>query len=602
MAVMMLQAPRKDVEPMDHLGNLAAVQVIGLADIVALLRRRRALVAIGVCSCLLLGGLYILLTTPKYEAVAQLLIETEKLEVFGTGNVFEDVGISNAAVETQIQVLRSRLISEAVVRKLALDRDASFLNKGGLRSIVKNWIKELLPEFEPAPPPPAEEQLLLQALTILQKNLSVARAGLSYVVNVKYVSSDAEEAAGIANAIMDAYLQDRSSSQASAAGRATEWLQARLDELRQQSFDSSIPAEERSAVRATYESLLNRYTETVDQGSLPVTQARVVSLASPPSVKSWPKPLLIVAGSLAAGLMLGFGTAIARDLTDRSIRTRAQLESATGAPHLGALPIFRLGRRQKRSAGRIGGDQSGALARKFSVSPSYSIAAGAPFSRFAETLRNIKVMADAHEAGPLVVIGVTSSVPNEGKTTVAANLAQLVGQSGVRTLLIDGDLRNPTLSRDFVGAEPAGLIQVLTSRVSSSDAIWQSDDEKLHLLPAGIDSRLLNGSEILSSATMKDLLGELRRRYDFVVVDLPPVLPVVDVRAAAHLLDGLLFVVEWERITKDEIGDVFRHPEVERRIIGTVFNKVRHSKLKRFERQPSNRASDIYIDEYPQVT
>ncbi len=598
----MLQSPDNSAEPMNHLERLAAAQEIGLPDVIALLRRRRSLVAIGVCLSLLLGGLYLLLATPKYDAAAQLLIETKKLEVFGRGDVFEDSAITNAAVETQIQVLSSRLIAESVVKKLALSRDMNFMSKKGLKSLVQDQVARILThfkpiQFKPIPSPPSEEQLTLQALGILRNSLSVSRVGLSYVVNVKYTSYDPEEAARIANAITDAYLLDRTSSQVSAVGRATDWLQARLEELRERSYDSSLPAEERSAIRATYDSLLSRYTETADQGSLPVTLAQVITPASPPGGRSWPKPLLVMTGSLAVGLLLGFGAALARDLTDRSIRTRYQLESETGIPHLGSLPIFRLGQGQKRMMAK----QSGASARKFSLAPSYSIATGAPFSEFAETLRNVKVTADVHEAGPIVVVGVTSSVPNEGKTTVAANLAQLVAESGVRTLLVDGDLRSPTLSEDLVGTGSAGFLQVVTNGASMGNVIWQDQNERLHFLPAGIESRLLNGSEILSSITTKNLFGELRKSYDFVIVDLPPVLPVVDVRAAVHLFDGLLFVVEWERITSEVIGQVLRHREVERRIIGTIFNKVRLSRLDRFEPQLSARKSGIYIDRYRHV-
>ena len=138
------------------------------------------------------------------------------------------------------------------------------------------------------------------------------------------------------------------------------------------------------------------------------------------------------------------------------------------------------------------------------------------------------------------VIGITSSLPNEGKSTIAASLAQLTAHAGARAILVDCDLRKPSLSQDLVPNATPGVIDIITDTASLDEVIWFDQTSSLAFLPAGVKSRgLIHTSEILASAAMKRLFLRLREKYDYVIVDLSPIIPVVDVRSTTRLVEFL---------------------------------------------------------------
>ncbi len=158
----------------------------------------------------------------------------------------------------------------------------------------------------------------------------------------------------------------------------------------------------------------------------------------------------------------------------------------------------------------------------------------APFSRFAEAIRSIKLAIDLNDVVKANnrVIGFTSSLPNEGKSTVAAALALLISQVGKRTIVVDCDLRNPSLSRALAPNANSGLLEVITEKASLEEVIWTEPSLNLAFLPAVVKSRMAHSNEILYSAPMKKLFEQLRESYDYVIVDFPPLAPIVDVRAS----------------------------------------------------------------------
>ena len=167
-----------------------------------------------------------------------------------------------------------------------------------------------------------------------------------------------------------------------------------------------------------------------------------------------------------------------------------------------------------------------------------------PLSAFAESIRAVKVSVDLIGAAKSnKVIGITSSLPNEGKSTIAASLAQLSADGGARVILVDCDLRKPSLSQKLVPNATPGLIDVINDPASLDKVIWSDPSTRLSFLPVGTRSRLIHTSEILASDAMKRLFVRLRESYEYVIVDLSPVAPVVDVRSATHLLDSYVFVI-----------------------------------------------------------
>jgi succinoglycan biosynthesis transport protein ExoP len=208
-----------------------------------------------------------------------------------------------------------------------------------------------------------------------------------------------------------------------------------------------------------------------------------------------------------------------------------------------------------------------------------------PLSAFAEGCRAAKLAAELGSIGKEnKVIGVTSTLPNEGKSMVACNLAELLADAGKRAVLVDADLRKPMLAACLAPRPQSGLLELLDGKSELEQVLGFDAETGLVLLPSAIDASLVHSDEILSSDAFKRLVRELRQQYDFVILDLPPLAPVVDVRAAAEAVDSFIYVVEWGR-TQIRIveGQLNGAPEVRDRLLGVVLNKVDVKALHQYE-------------------
>ncbi len=338
--------------------------------------------------------------------------------------------------------------------------------------------------------------------------------------------------------------------------------------------------------RGIYETFLSRFTQSVQQQSFPSTEARVVTVASPPGGPSSPKIGLTLALAAVCGLGLGLLSAFGREQMNRQIHTRAELESLLGTSCLAVLPAFA----QKRPALRTKGatKDSGGVFRQISEA--------APFSAVAEALRYIKVAIDLHPAGGKV-IGFVSALPGEGKTTVAAGFGAFVARNGGRTLLVDADLRNPSLTRTLGYNDAPGLLDMVADKSSFDDLVISDSRHKFDFLSSSTRIKASNSSDILNSPSMKQMLKAAKNDYDYVLVDLPPILPVVDVKAVAHLFDAFVLVVEWGSTSTDEIlKAVAASPTLSERLLGAVLNKADEDVMRRFEGY-SDRRYNYYTDE-----
>jgi succinoglycan biosynthesis transport protein ExoP len=208
-----------------------------------------------------------------------------------------------------------------------------------------------------------------------------------------------------------------------------------------------------------------------------------------------------------------------------------------------------------------------------------------PFSRFAESVRTIKVAADLSKTTKAnKVVGITSSLPNEGKSTISMALAQSIANGGSRVILLDGDLRNPGLSRKVAPHAKIGILEVLTGRVPIEDAVCVDPATRLAFLPAVVTERIAHSSDVLACEAMRLLVDRLRESYDYVLIDLSPLAPVVDVRAMTHLVDSFLFVIEWGRTKIDVVEHVLGAARgVYDNLLGIVLNKADLSTLGRYD-------------------
>jgi len=351
--------------------------------------------------------------------------------------------------------------------------------------------------------------------------------------------------------------------------------------------------------RTLYESFLQRYMGSVQQGSFPITAARVISPATPPQKKSKPNTKLILAFGLFGGIALGGALGFAREMRDRGFRTTAQIEERLRLPCLSVIPLLKqrqVKKATRKSALAAGQADRASGQRMLSRGSGTCWAATAmPSSRFAESIRSIRFAIDLDPTKtPSKVVGLTSTLPNEGKSTIAASLAQLLANSGKRVIVVDCDLRNPSLSDNLTPDVGAGITDVLSGSRSLEDTIWTDSVTRLDFLP-GKRAAHSSTSDILCTNETNELFDRLRATYDYVIVDLPPLAPIVDVRATTPLIDSFILVVEWGRTTTDIVEHALSTaPNVHDSLLGIVLNKADMKVMKRY----ANHLGDYYSDEH----
>jgi succinoglycan biosynthesis transport protein ExoP len=182
---------------------------------------------------------------------------------------------------------------------------------------------------------------------------------------------------------------------------------------------------------------------------------------------------------------------------------------------------------------------------------------------------------------PPKAVLVTSALPNEGKSATASSLAVSAARAGHKVLLVDFDLRRPSVAREFGHRPHGGVVEVITGDQSLGQAVISDEATGIDILP--VRSSPADTTALLTAPRIRALLGELRRRYDYVVLDSPPLLAVTDARLLALHVDATVFVVRWERTKADAAAaglKVLR--EAGARVAGAVLTQVHLKKHARF--------------------
>ncbi|WP_247774094.1 AAA family ATPase [Bradyrhizobium sp. 192] len=353
-------------------------------------------------------------------------------------------------------------------------------------------------------------------------------------------------------------------------------------------------------LRSLYETFLQRYMSSAQQETFPISETRVIFPASPPSNKSKPKTRLVLALGIVGGLALGIGLALLRDLMDRVFRTSSQVETVLELPCLSMIPLLPTPKSTKPAVRPQTSEDD--IQQRIVSSPTaiHRTVVGMPLSRYTEAIRSIKLAIDHNPAKiSSQVIGITSALPNEGKTTLAASLAQLIGHTGKKVIIVDCDLRNPSLSSILAPRAACGLIEVANGSRSFTDAIWRDPTTNLAFLPAVRRGHLLHTSEILCADAISKLFDRLRAEYDYVIVDLPPLTPLVDVRATSSLIDCYVLVVEWGRTKIDVVQHALHTaPNIHELLIGVVLSKTDTKAMARYDGHRSYYYHDSHYIRY----
>jgi uncharacterized protein involved in exopolysaccharide biosynthesis/Mrp family chromosome partitioning ATPase len=330
-----------------------------------------------------------------------------------------------------------------------------------------------------------------------------------------------EVASGIQNLISDARV----------AGARVSSLRTRLDLLQQSSSDSSVRALERQDAqnRALYLSLAQREEELHQQREGLSPNIDILSLAALPDRPSSLSPVLFIPPALIAFTILGCFIAVLRERLDDTLRGQAETTAALGLRCVGLVPRLRARDKMRLQEYLLGN----------------------PFSPYAEAIRSLVAATRLRPADRSnKVILITSSLQGEGKTTLAISLATYTARVGHRVLLVDFDLRNPK-TLHALGGKDRRVSPALQQCPLSEASIQHLPGLSLDYLPVR-QNRSLDPVALFAGADIANLLGRLRERYDCILIDSAPLLPVAEARLLAAMADRILFVVKWASTRRDE--------------------------------------------------
>ncbi|MEM9053926.1 MAG: polysaccharide biosynthesis tyrosine autokinase, partial [Pseudomonadota bacterium] len=277
------------------------------------------------------------------------------------------------------------------------------------------------------------------------------------------------------------------------------------------------------ASRTTYETYLERYKQIDDQENLAEADARILSKATIPGVPSFPKTSLNLAIGLVLGSMLGVLVVIIIESLNSQISTGEDIETNFKVPFLGNFP-------QLTGTGRKNPGE-------------YLI--NNPMSSYAEALRNLRaslIFADLDTA--VKTVAITSSQPNEGKSTLTYGLGRMSAMSGTRTLIIDGDFRRRQLSITAVEGKPQnGFLECLFGECTIDEAIVKDEKTDLHILPLTVDRH--TPRDVFGSKVFDEMLELLKQQYDLIIFDTGPILLMAETRVLTSKVDQVVVVARW---------------------------------------------------------
>jgi non-specific protein-tyrosine kinase len=512
---------------------------LDLRDYLSIIRKRKLLIFAAMIAVMAIVLCLTVLQTPQYRSGADVLLQARTSE-----QILQQVQVrSDAArtiVDTEIEVMRSRSVVDAVEKDLG---------------------------FRPA--------------------VSIASRGETYVVSITATGTDPKRAADIANAYAETYVRVRREGQVDDLLAASEQVQEQLqgldaetaaldDRVKTIDFAIAVAPNDREAASARIErdqiinsqqpdrlSIATRragYVAQLDQlrlssGLSKTGGARIVSEAVAASSPFKPAPRRSVAIALVLGLLVGVGLAFLREYLDDSISSREDLEGAV--PALDLLTVVPV----------VGDWKDRKMAKLVSVA--------SPQSATAEAYRTLRTsMQFVGIDHTIKVTQITSPNPGEGKSTTLANLGVQLSRTGRRVVLVDCDLRRPRLHEFFDLDNDIGFTSILLGDATVADALAPVKGERnLVVVPSGPVPP--NPSELLSAKRTQEVLQMLGEQADFVLVDSPPVLPVSDSLVLSRLVDATMLVIAAGTTTKRGAHRAYELLEqIDAPVIGAVLNSV----------------------------
>jgi polysaccharide biosynthesis transport protein len=338
------------------------------------------------------------------------------------------------------------------------------------------------------------------------------------------------------------------------------------NQLNESAIEYSLLRRDVESNRTLYEGLLEKLKEAGVTAGLRSNNIKVVDVARIPTGPSEPNVPRNLSFALLLGLTTGVGLAFLLENLDNTVRTPEQAQAVSALPALGIIPLG-----SKRSAE----NNNRRLAVASSKEAVELVTQSRPQSQMAESYRALRTSLLLSSLGsPPKVVLITSAMPQEGKTTTSINTAVVLAQKGVKVLLVDADLRRPSIHKALGMGPRSGLSNILTGSADPQLTISRSPlIPSLYVLPAGTPPP--NPAELLASANMRELVEALSREYDHIVIDTPPTLSVTDAVVLSICADAVVLVIRSGKTTKQALR---RSRElllrVNARIAGVLLNAV----------------------------
>ncbi|WP_162273427.1 GumC family protein [Sinorhizobium glycinis] len=517
---------------------------LSVEDIIRFSRRSWRICLFWMAVSLGLGGVFAILSPGLYTAYATILLSSppplQADEV--------EIADARAHVDNQIQVIQSDEVVGRAVDRTGLLEDEEFMRTDeGLRERVTGYVRSRLASLFGTELPTVEPNLRHEATIRLRYGLSVRQLGFSNAVEIGFTSQDPYFSAELANAIAGSYIENQRELRLSARAEAALDLQQRLTELRDKAFATEalkkLPSDPQTAentrarfreqqstaevYRSLYNALLQRAHSDSSASSL-IPTARVITAAEPPHRRSWPPMILVVAVSIIAGGVAGFGHALIREATDRSLETAEDVRRSTGLDRIAEIP------RISRSEWIVLEPSEQCLQPIYSND---SPALHSTMSKVAARMPGVQ----GHQRG--FVIGVASPVARSGSSTVAVHLARVVAETGQKTLLVDANWQKPLAGKPMLNADPGRKL----ARAFATIPTDHNGLECLVLRPTAPTSEL-NASLSITAA-----LQRLQQEYDCVVVDFQSTDLTADLEAAMDVISAVVVVLKARRTSSDHL-------------------------------------------------
>lgn len=284
------------------------------------------------------------------------------------------------------------------------------------------------------------------------------------------------------------------------------------------------------AAKAIYETFLNRLRETSAQQGLEKADAEIAAQAAVPTEPSYPNRRLAALGGVAGGILAGLLAIALAEYLKGGVRTKADVERRLRVRYAGALPTL------QSTLGKL---------RATEAPQDYIVSH--PFSVFAEAFRSIQafLLLGSGGAGKARVVAITSALPQEGKTTTATCMARTAALGGLRTVLVDCDLRRRGSSELLINGDRPGLYEYSRGEVSLDEALVEHEPSGMFLL--GTSHPQPDARDPLTPNSLARMIAELRTRFDVIILDTAPVLGVADARTVAASADRVLLIARWSK-------------------------------------------------------